>query len=270
MKRVIITTIAILVAIANFAATNLLMESPIKENGLNQASENDGWIQIGEITLSNYHNDTETIKASLQVREIGQNLIYRVEYHGEYYATRWHDYSKTYHVTINGKTYRCDVPANSSGKDNKGDNSDEAKFVGKWRLGKMGWYVDISYINGRYSFHLNPDIISDVVDFQETSNGIIFTYVEKFDKRPELRKKGWTNYIDDRDNKADPGYPTTGQYKYDREVVYYTVSIYFSDDAPIYHMTKIHAFYYLGSTLTYADTETDLDLPGFKRALTKY
>ena len=267
MKRIIITTIAILVSIANFAATNVLMESSVKENGSNQASENDGWIQIGEITLSNYYDKTETIKANLQVREIGQNLIYRVEYQGEYYATRWHDYSNTYHVTINGTTYRCDVPANSSVRDNNGDNGDKAKFVGKWRLGQMGWYVDISYINGRYSFNLNPNIISDVVDFQETSNGIIFTYVEKFDKRPELIKKGWRNYVDDRDNRADPGYPTTGQYKYDREVVYYTVSIHLSDDAPIYELTKIHTFYYLGSTLTYADTDTDLDAPGFKSVL---
>lgn len=74
----------------------------------------DEWILIGEVTLSNYYESSETIKANLYVREVANNLIYRVEYQGAYYATRWHDYSKTYHVTINDKTYRCDVPATSS------------------------------------------------------------------------------------------------------------------------------------------------------------
>lgn len=229
---------------------------------------NDDWILLGEVTLSNYYSGYEPIIAKLYVREIAKKLIYRVEYQGEYYATRWHEDSKTYHVTINGKTYRCDVPVNST--ENETESGNSAKFVGKWKLGRLGWYVDISFSNGRYSFNLNPDIIKEIVEFQETSNGIVFTYVEKFDKRPELNRKGWRYYYDERDNKADPGYPTSGRYEYDREVVYYTASITLSDKAPVRKMIKMHTYYYLGTALTYADTDTDFSLPGFTAELTKY
>ncbi len=229
---------------------------------------NDDWILLGEVVLSNYNPGYEPIIAKLHVREIAKKLIYRVEYQGEFYATRWKDDSKTYLVTINGKTYRCDVPVNSTEGESESGNS--AKFVGKWKLGRLGWYVDISFSNGRYSFDLNPDIIKEIVDFQETSNGIVFTYVEKFDKRPELNRKGWRYYYDERDNKADPGYPTSGRYEYDREVVYYTASITLSNNAPVHKMIKMHTYYYLGTALTYADTDTDFSSPGFTAELTKY
>jgi len=228
---------------------------------------NDNWILLGEITLANDYSGYEPIIAKLYIREIAKNLIYRVEYQGEFYATRWNDDSKTYHVTINGKTYRCDVPVNSPESESESGNS--AKFVGKWKLRRLGWYVDISFSNGRYSFNLNPDIIKEIVEFQETSNGIVFTYVEKFDKRPELNRKGLRYYYDERDNKADPGYPTSGRYEYDREIVYYTTSITLSNKAPVWKMIKMHTYYYLGTALTYADVDTDF-APGFTVELTKY
>lgn len=220
---------------ANIAATsNIMMESNLSEQNSNETTEDDGWIIIGEVTLSNIHQYSDTIIAQLYVREIANKLIYRVGYKGDFYSTRWHDDSKTYHVTVNGKTYKCDVPTDSSN-----DKSDyEKKFVGKWQLGslRLGWYVDISYSNGKYTFNLNNDAIGELINYQEISNGVVYTYIKKFDHQPELRKRGWQYYYDDRDNKADAGYPTTGRYQYDREVVYYTESIYLSDKVPIRKM----------------------------------
>lgn len=96
----------------------------------------DNWILIGEVTLSNYNNSSETIKANLYVREIANNLIYRVEYQGSYYATRWHDYSNTYHVTINGITYRCDVPSMSNS--NSSAIQSQNKLIGVWKSTEKG------------------------------------------------------------------------------------------------------------------------------------
>lgn len=266
MKRLIIIAVVMICVTANIAATNIMMESNLSEQNSNKTTEDDGWIIIGEVTLSNIHQYSDTIIAQLYVREIANKLIYRVGYKGDFYSTRWHDDSKTYHVTVNGKTYRCDVPAGSSTED---DSRNEAKFVGKWRLGRSGWYVDISYSNGKYNYNLNTDEIGELTNIQEISNGIIFTFIRKFDKRPELRSKGLKFYYNERDNKADAGYPTTGRYEYDREIVYYTESICLSDKAPIRKVIKMQTFYYLGSTLTYADTDTDFNMPGFTTELTK-
>ncbi len=269
MRRTFLIAIFTSLSLINVMTAGAITPYTIPEERINTFSEvNDDWILLGEVTLSNYYSGYEPIIAKLYVREIARKLIYRVEYQGDFYATSWHDDSKTYHVTINSKTYRCDVPANST--ENETESRNSANFVGKWRLGKLGWYVDISFSNGRYSFYLNPDIIKEIVEFQETSNGIVFTYVEKFDKRPELNRKGWRYYYDERDNKADPGYPTSGRYEYDREVVYYTASITLSDKAPVRKMIKMHTYYYLGTALTYADTDTDFNLPGFTAELTKY
>ncbi len=265
MRRTFLTAIFTSLSFINVMTAGSITPYTFSEERINTFIEvNDDWILLGEVTLFNYYTGGEPIIAKLYVREIAKKLIYRVEYQGEFYATRWHDGSKTYHVTINSKTYRCDVPANST--ENETDSA--AKFVGKWKWGKLGWYVDISFSNGRYSFYLNPDEVKEIVEFQETSNGIVFTYVEKFDKRPELNRKGWQYYYDERDNNADPGYPTSGEYKYDREVVYYTASITLSDKAPVLKMIKMHTYYYLGTALTYADT--DFSLPGFTAELTKY
>lgn len=267
IKKTMFAFVGMLVISINITAISIAKKSCIVGPTLFQAIEDDSWILIGEVTLTHYSQSPETIIAKLYIREIGQKLIYRVEYQGEYYATRWHDDSKTYYVTINGKTYRCDVPAISSNDNN--DNRDVGKLAGKWK-DNVGWYVDISFNGGRYGYSLNPNRISEIVEFQENSNGVVFTYVEKIDKRPELIKKGWKYYYNERDNKADPGYPTSGRYEYDREVVYWTVSITLSDDVPIRKYRKMHTYYYLGNMLTYADTDTDFNVPGFTTKLTRF
>ena len=266
MRRFITAVFMISVALVNVTLADTLAESSFTKQSLSQTpSVDEGWVFIVEVTLT---KNVLSITAKLYVREIGKSIIYRVEYKGEYYAVGWDDESKTYCVTINEIKYKCNIPATSD--ETKTVDDSPTKFVGKWAIGNNGWLVDISFINGRYSFYLNPDIIEDVVDYQETSNGIVYTYVEKFDHRSELNKKGWRYYYDDRDNNADPGYPTSGRYEYDRTVVYYTESISLSGEAPLCKKIKMQSFYYLGTALTYADTDTDFSLPGYTRELIPY
>lgn len=134
MKRVLFTLSLILVsatAIISLCSWDYAPLDPASHNSANISTDDD-WVLIGEVTLSNFNNSSETIKANLYVREIANNLIYRVEYQGTYYATRWHDNSQTYHITINDKTYRCDVPtmSNGSSSDNK---TGLQRYVGVWK-----------------------------------------------------------------------------------------------------------------------------------------
>ena len=268
MKRFLFTAIFTSMSFINVMTADIIPYS-YSEGRVNTFSKvNDDWIFLGEVTLSNYSSGYEPIIAKLYVREIARKLIYRVEHQGVFYATIWHDNSKTYHVTINSKTYICDVPANYT--ENETESRNSANFVGKWRfVGKQEWYVDISFSNGRYSFYLNPDMVNEIVDVKETSNGIVFTNVQKFDKRPELNRGGLRCYCDERDNSADPGYPTSGRFEYDRIVVYYTESINLSDKAPVWKRMKQQNCFYLGTALTYACTDTDFSFPGFTAELTK-
>lgn len=138
MKKHLSTLLLTIVSIAIIATLSSWSYAPKNLNlqQLSTAEVGGDWILIGEVTLSNYNNSSETIKANLYVREVANNLIYRVEYQGTYYATRWHDYSNTYHVTINEKTYRCDVPALSNG--NTSNNQSQNKFVGVWKSTEKG------------------------------------------------------------------------------------------------------------------------------------
>lgn len=134
MKKALFTLSLIVLSATAIITLCSWDSAPLKATSHNSANKtaDDDWILIGEVTLSNYNNSSETIKANLYVREVAKNLIYRVEYQGTYYATRWHDFSQTYHITINGKTYRCDVPAMSNGlsSDNK---SGLQRYVGVWK-----------------------------------------------------------------------------------------------------------------------------------------
>lgn len=140
MKRMLFTISLIIVsatAVISLCSWDYVPLGFTSHNSANKIADDD-WILIGEVTLSNYNNSSEIIKANLYVREIAHNLIYRVEYKGSYYSTRWHDYSQTYHVTINEKTYRCDVPViqNESSSDNK---TGLQRFVGVWKSLETGF-----------------------------------------------------------------------------------------------------------------------------------
>ena len=257
MKSFLFTLSLIVVsatAIISLCSWDYAPLEPASHNSANITAEDD-WILIGEVTLSKY-NGIGKIKANLYVREIAKKLIYRVEYQGAYYSTRWAENIKTYLVTINENSYICDVPITSS--DSETTNSPSSKYVGKWkRPYGNSWSVDIRYNDGRYGFILNPSAYDDITEIQELSNSLIFTYVSKFDHRSDLSKKGWQYYVDDRDNNADSGYPTSGQYHYDRTVCHYTISISLEGDSPVYKCIKMHSYYYLNGYLTYAETETE-------------
>lgn len=75
----------------------------------------DEWIFIGEISLHRGTPGTmgyEQLPTKLYVREIAKKLVYRVEYNGKYYAPRFDASNKTYSVTIDKITWRCDIPEN--------------------------------------------------------------------------------------------------------------------------------------------------------------
>lgn len=142
MKRFLFTLSLILVSVTTIISLCSWDYAPLKTTSCNSTNitTDDDWILIGEVTLSNYNNSTETIKANLYVREIAKKLIYRVEYQGSYYATRWHDYSQTFHVTINEKTYRCDVPAVSTENDNE-KSIIKKVFEGVWNATDNDGYI---------------------------------------------------------------------------------------------------------------------------------
>ena len=138
MNRILFTLLLILVsstAIISLCSWDYAPMESASHSSVNISAEDD-WILIGEVTLSNYNNSSETIKANLYVREVANNLIYRVEYQSTYYATRWHDYSNTYHVTINGITYKCDVPSISN--NNTSNNQYQNKLIGVWKSTEKG------------------------------------------------------------------------------------------------------------------------------------
>lgn len=149
MKKTSFTISLIIVSTTAIITLSSWDYSPLEATSLNSTSiaVDDDWILIGEVTLSNYNNSSETIKANLYVREFAKNLIYRVEYQGSYYATRWHDYSNTYHVTINGITYRCDVPSISNS--NSSANQSPNKLIGVWKSTEKGFrdFGDIQISN---------------------------------------------------------------------------------------------------------------------------
>lgn len=266
MKRTLTTSIFLCLSYMNvMTARPITLPYSVPEERVNAFSEaNDDWVLLGEVTLSNCHPGNESIIAKLHVREIAKKLIYRVEYQGEFYASTWHDESSTYHVTINGQTYRCDVPANST--TNETDREKSAKFVGKWMIIDPDWYVDISFHDDRYCFRFNPNIA--IVSRQEIANGIEFTYVENKDHSLELDEDEY--YYTEGNKCADPGYQPYGKYKHDKEVEFTTKSITFSDKAPILKTIKTHTYYYWREKVIYAETDTAYSDPIFSCELIRY
>lgn len=258
MRRYIIATALFIVTSLAWSATWLPLCLPNAE-ALQVAvrTEDDDWILLGETPLSNYYQNDDVITAKLYLREIATKIIYRVEYQARYYATRWDKDSKSLIVTINEKTYKCDVPTQSEVDDD--EKNESAKFVGKWGFsGVEEWFVEITYKNGDYSFFLNPYypyLDGEVVEKHVTATEFIYTKKSETDYRPKMRSKGWNYMYDDCDKNADIGYPKTGQYKYDKDVMYSTISISLTGNVPTYGVKKFHTYYYYQGTLTYADTD---------------
>ena len=78
----------------------------------NNVVEDDGWILIGEVTMTHVFYRDSTIKADLYVREIAHSVIYRIEYGGKYYSVKscyYIDGTLSHYETVIGKiTYKLD------------------------------------------------------------------------------------------------------------------------------------------------------------------
>lgn len=146
------------------------------------------------------------------------------------------------------------------------------RFVGtwgRWYEGKFTPNVEISYNGSGYSFRV-VGFYANQSNFSvesQSANEIIFTYTSVFDKRDELRKKGWTKYYDDCNGYADPGYPQSGKYYYNEERCKYRLSFAIEGEKVVKKCMMIHTDYYLNGQKTYADTEMNF-APTF--ALEKY
>lgn len=257
MRRYIIVTALFIVTSLAWSATWQPLCLHNSEAIIAKRAEGEEWILLGETPLSNYSQNDDVITAKLYLREIATKLIYRVEYQGRFYATRWDKELKSLLVTINEYTYKCDLPHGLENDEN--ESNVKANLVGKWGFNNDGdWFIDISFKNGEYSFFLNPySSFSDgeIVEQNVTATEFIYTKKQETDHRPKMRSKGWNYMYDDCDENADIGFPKTGQYKYDTDVLFSTISISIIGDVPAYSVKKFHSYYYYQGSLTYAETE---------------
>lgn len=111
------------------------------------------------------------------------------------------------------------------------------EFLGYWMAGSAGNIKDVR-IN-----------ISGNICYLE--------YVQYWDDGPSLREKGWTNYVDDCDSNADPGYPTTGTYKYDESYNTWYYKIDLAEYPLEAKCLKIHENFYCKGSHTYSKTDTE-------------
>ena len=111
------------------------------------------------------------------------------------------------------------------------------EFLGYWMAGEVGYIKDVR-IN--------------------ISGNICYLEFDKYwDNRPSLRKKGWTHYVDDCDSNADPGYPTTGTYKYDETYSTWCYKIDLAEYPLEAKCLKIHEDFYFKGSHTYSGTDKD-------------
>ena len=113
------------------------------------------------------------------------------------------------------------------------------EFLGYWMAGEVGYIKDVR-IN--------------------ISGNICYLEFDKYwDNRPSLRKKGWTHYVDDCDSNADPGYPTTGTYKYDESYSTWYYKIDLAEYPLEAKCLKIHENFYCKGSHTYSKTDTETE-----------
>lgn len=111
------------------------------------------------------------------------------------------------------------------------------EFLGYWMAGEVGYIKDVR-IN--------------------ISGNICYLEFDKYwDNRPSLRKKGWTHYVDDCDSNADPGYPTTGTYKYDETYSTWYYKIDLAEYPLEAKCLKIHQNFYCKGSHTYSKTDPE-------------
>lgn len=146
MKNFCLLVFLTFCSLTGFAETSQPMCCSIMNNKDFIQITDDEWIYIGETSLYRGTPGTvgyEQLPAKLYVREIGQKLLFRAEYKGEYYAPRFDASNKSYSVTIDGITYRCDVPSISD--DHTSSEQPRNSLIGVWKSTEKG-YKDLGDI----------------------------------------------------------------------------------------------------------------------------
>lgn len=143
------------------------------------------------------------------------------------------------------------------------DNSSDP-LNGIWYLryanGEYHPVLDVYLSNGRYTVnYLGRDIFggeyrdSQITGYGDKCEIMVEVY---WDHHAELREKGWTHYVDDRDYNGDPGYSKTGRYEYDSSIVRWYFTVDMSHTPLAMKFSKHHCDYYRNGTHTYAETTT--------------
>ena len=136
-------------------------------------------------------------------------------------------------------------------------------YVGVWGEYFFGFYpkVEISYNNGEYTFIVVADDNdgSTIVETRKIHNGIIYITEKAYDDREKLDRQGYRGISEERSYKADSGYPKSGTFYYDKEIIRRTYSIKITEDGVVLELISIHSDYFLYGRKTYAETDTDRD-----------
>ena len=150
MKNFCLLVFLTFCSLTGFAETSQPMCFSLMHNNDFVQITDDEWIFIGEISLYRGKSGTvgyKQLPAKLYVREISQKLFFRVDYNGEFYAPRIDASNKSYSVTIDGITYRCDVPSITNG--GTSTNQPQNELIGVWKSTEKGYrdFGDIQISN---------------------------------------------------------------------------------------------------------------------------
>lgn len=155
-------------------------------------------------------------------------------------------------------------------------NDSSHPLNGTWYLvysdGTYHPVLDVYESDGRYTVtFIGQDIHggeyrnSTITGYGDTCELMVEVY---WDHRSDISKKGWNYYVDDRDDNADSGYPSTGQYQYNTDILRWYYTIDFTQLPLVMKFKKVHTDYYLNGRHTYS--ETDYSRPEFfHKTLTK-
>ena len=129
---------------------------------------------------------------------------------------------------------------------------------GEWSNGSFYPWVKIRHNGNGYDVEFVGKVGTSITkDFQVNVNGSSCSIIVKtfYDNRPDLRKKGWSYYYDDCDGNADPGFPHSGEYRYNESLTTWYFNIDLSNTPLEMKCEKIHTDYYLNGSNTYSDTD---------------
>lgn len=136
------------------------------------------------------------------------------------------------------------------------------RYVGTWGFCD-DWFepvIKITYSDGKYIFQYvrerdDPDVSEEILSVTRNSyTEVTFSMAAPMDLRNKLRKEKFLKYRGNCNRNADPGYPTTGNYYYNKKIIYSTVSYSIEDSKVIQKGISYHVDYYNNGTVTYAET----------------